>query len=87
MHPGLYEHWWHTESARIHERAAKAEAARSSKHRKTRRSSSRPVWPSLTVKPALRLARRVSAGVLAFGNRVPRRLGVPVSATVAGKRG
>jgi len=81
MHPMLFEY---CESARVQQRAEIA-AVREAKLGGW--GPGRAVRVPAKLGSGLRRAGRVSAGVLAFGQRVPRRLSLPVAATISGKRG
>jgi len=87
MRPTLFEHWWRNESARVQQRAEMAAVVEETRLKRDRELSSWAVRVSTKLGSGLRRARRVSAGVLDFGQRVPRRLSLPVAATISGKRG
>jgi hypothetical protein len=84
MHPMLFEY---RESARVQQRAEMATAVREAKLGEAGWGPVRAVRVPAKLGSGLRRARRVSAGVLAFGQRVPRRLSLPVAATISGRRG
>jgi hypothetical protein len=83
MHPMLFEY---CESARVQQRAEMA-AVREAKLGEAGWGPGRAVRVPAKLGSGLRRAGRVSAGVLAFGQRVPRRLSLPVAATISGQRG
>jgi len=87
MHPTLFERWWRNESARVQQRAEMAAVIEETRRKRDRERSSWAVRVSTKLGSGLRRAGRVSAGVLDFGQRVPRRLSLPVAATIPGKRG